>query len=377
MRLWLTVLLTAAAAFAEPAASSSNFAAGPLKAKSFSKLTFSPDGILFVGDSIGGRIFALDLGDKTPFTPAKAFELKDVEGKVAALLGADPRDVLIHDMAVNPISKNTYLTVSRGRRSFTIAWQLPNDVANASVLLRVTPAGAIEEVKLENVKHSSVDLSNPINDTKKAEWKNVKARVDAVSDMAFYDGKLFVAGLSNEEFSSAMRVYPFPFDGTGTVTTLEIYHGAHAKYETDSPIRSFLPYAINGKKYILASYLCTPLVLFPIDDLKDKKHIKGQTIAELGSGNYPVDMVAFTAGEKPGIMVINTTRGPMRIDAADLAKPLPSITAAAEPYSGIKAEKLRDQGLLAAENYGEKFLMVLQRSKLSGELTLSTMALSR
>ncbi len=377
MRLLLPVLLLAVAAFAEPAASTSNFAAGPVKAKSYSKLAFSPDGILFVGDSIGGRIFALDLGDKTPFTPTKAFELKDVEGKVAALVGADVRDVLIHDMAVNPISKNTYITVSRGRRSFTIQWQLPNDVANASVLLRITPAGAIEEVKLENVKHSSVDLTNPVDNSKKTEWKDVKARVDAISDMAFADGKLYVAGLSNEEFSSAMRVYPFPFDGKGTVTTLEIYHGAHAKYETDSPIRSFLPYTINGKKYIIASYLCTPLVLFPVDDLKDKTHIKGQTIAELGSGNYPIDMVAFKSNGKDAIMVINTTRGPMKINAEDLAKPLPSITAQAEPYTGVKAEKLRDGGLMAAENYGDKYLLTLSRNKLSGELLISTMPLGR
>jgi hypothetical protein len=377
MRLLLPLLLSAAVVFAEPAASTSNFAAGAVKAKSYSKLAFSPDGILFVGDSIGGRIFALDLGDKTPFTPTKAFELKDLEGKIAALVGADPRDVMVHDMAVNPISKNTYLTVSRGRRSFTIQWQLPNDVANPSVLLRVTPAGAIEEVRLENVKHSSVDLMNPINDTKKAEYKDSKARVDAISDMAFSDGKLYVAGLSNEEFSSAMRVYPFPFDGKGTMTTLEIYHGAHAKYETDSPIRSFLPYTINGKKFIIASYLCTPLVLFPVDDLKDKTHVKGQTIAELGSGNYPVDMVAFKSGGKDGIMVINTTRGPMKIDAADLAKPLPTITAQAEPYTGVKAEKLRDSGLIAAENYGDKFLLTLSRNKLSGELLISTMALGR
>src|SRR5882757_5736163 len=196
MRVLLPVLLSAVAAFAEPAASTSNFAAGAVKAKSYSKLAFSPDGILFVGDSIGGRIFALDLGDNTPFTPTKAFEVKDLEGKIAALVGADPRDVMVHDMAVNPISKNTYLTVSRGRRSFTIQWQLPNDVANASVLLRVTPAGAIEEVKLNSVKHSSIDISNPVSESKKEEWKNVKSRVDAISDMRFADGKLFVAGLS-------------------------------------------------------------------------------------------------------------------------------------------------------------------------------------
>src|SRR5713101_8665098 len=100
--------------------------AGPVKAKSYSKLAFGPDGILFVGDSIGARIYALDLGDRTPLATVKPLEVADLEGKLGGMLGIDARDVLIHDMAVNPISKNTYLTVSRGPRRFSIQWQLPN-----------------------------------------------------------------------------------------------------------------------------------------------------------------------------------------------------------------------------------------------------------
>src|SRR5260370_23394045 len=120
------------------AADIGSFTDGPIKAKSYSRLAFSPDGILFVGDSIGARIYALDLGDRQRQDAVKPLAIGDVEGNIAAMLGADPRDVMIHDMAVNPVSKNIYLTVSRGRRGFTSEWQLPNDVANASVLLRVT-----------------------------------------------------------------------------------------------------------------------------------------------------------------------------------------------------------------------------------------------
>ena len=37
------------------------------------------------------------------------------------------------------------------------------------------------------------------------------ARVDTVTDMALVDGRLWVAGLSNEEFSSKLRAIPYPF----------------------------------------------------------------------------------------------------------------------------------------------------------------------
>ena len=40
--------------------------AGKANLKSAGALTFGPDGVLFVGDSIGGAIVALDTNDKTP-----------------------------------------------------------------------------------------------------------------------------------------------------------------------------------------------------------------------------------------------------------------------------------------------------------------------
>jgi len=372
MRRFVSAALATAALAALPAEGKPT--AGPVKPKSLSKLAFGPDGILFVGDSIGARIYALDLGDRTPVTTVKPLEIADLEGKLGGMLGIDARDVLIHDMAVNPISKNTYLTVSRGRRAFFMQWQLPNDVASASVLLRVAPSGEIEEVRLENVKHSYVDVSNPVSETAEVDWKKTKQRVDVISDMVFSDGRLYVAGLSNEEFSSTMRVYPFPFDGRASASSLEVYHGSHGKYETDSPVRVFRPLKIQGKQYLLASYLCTPLALFPIDELKDKKHVKGTTIGELGSGNYPLDMVAFRWKGKDAIMVVNSTRGILLIHAEDLEKPLPAITTHIEDTAGVPFQRLRNRGILQVENYGEKNLLLLVRDPLSGLVSLSTLA---
>jgi hypothetical protein len=378
MRLFFYIAAATVAAIASAdAAAIGSFTDGPIKAKSYSKLAFSPDGILFVGDSIGARIYALDLGDRQRQDAVKPLAIGDVEGKIAAMLGADPRDVMIHDMAVNPVSKNIYLTVSRGRRAFTTEWQLPNDVANASVLLRVTPAGGFEEVRLDRVKHSVLDITNAPSDKAEVDWKKAKQRVDTISGIVFAGGKLYVAGLSNEEFSSTMRIYPFPFDSTGTSTTLEIYHGAHAKWETDSPIRSFLPYSIEGKPYLVASYLCTPLVLFPIESLKDKTHVKGTTIAELGYGNYPVDMVAYRSKGKDYVMIVNSNRGLMQIKGEDLQKPASPITTPSEPHTGTPSTQLFSRGVMQVENFGDDYLLMLARNTYNGEVKLSTYPLNQ
>ena len=377
MRLGLfsLALLVPALAVAEtkPSAYEESFVEGTLKAQSLSKLTFGPDGILFIGDSIGARIFAVDVDDRTPVSDPGKLNVLDLEGKIGGMLGVDARDVLIHDMAVNPISKNIYLTASRGRHNFTVEWQLPNDVANASVLLRITPSGEIQEVRLDKVKFSSTEVPNPANEKVEIDWKKTKARVDAISDMAFVDGKLFVAGLSNEEFASTMRVYDFPFSKSGSSSSLEIYHGSHGKYETEAPVRAFLPIRINGKPTLLASYLCTPLVVFPIEDLVDKKHVKGRTIAELGDGSYPLDMVEFQFKNKKYVLIVNSNRGEILVSEDSLSRPLPNITTQIEGTSGIPFEHPRSVGgVLHAGNYGEKNLVFLRRDGFNGELQLVT-----
>jgi hypothetical protein len=377
MRLGLfsLVLLVPALVAAEtkPPAYEASFIVGPLKAQSLSKLTFGPDGILFIGDSLGARIFAVDVDDRTLVSDPGKLNVSDLEGKIGGMLGVDARDVLIHDMAVNPISKNIYLTASRGRHNFTVEWQLPNDVANASVLLRVTPSGEIQEVRLDKVKFSSASVSNPANEKVEIDWKKTKARVDAISDMAFANGKLFVAGLSNEEFASTMRVYDFPFTKNASSTSLEIYHGSHGKYETEAPVRAFLPIRINGKPALLASYLCTPLVVFPIDDLGDKKHVKGITIAELGDGNYPLDMVEFQFKNKKYVLIVNSKRGEILVNEDYLSRPLPNVTSQIEGTGGIPFDHPRSVGgVLHAGNYGEKNLVFLRRDGFNGELQLIT-----
>ena len=79
-------------------------------------------------------------------------------------------------------------------------------------------------------------------------------------NLQFVDGRLFVAGLSNEEFASKLRAISFPFTGADPGASVEIYHGAHGQFETRAPVRTFVPFNVNGEAHLMAAYTCTPLV---------------------------------------------------------------------------------------------------------------------
>jgi hypothetical protein len=107
----LTLALAAMPLFAASAVSS--LSPGKAAIGSAGPLAFGPEGVLFVGDSKSAAIFALDTGDRT--AGSGKVEVADVDAKVAALLGVGADQILINDLAINPISKKAYLSVSRGK----------------------------------------------------------------------------------------------------------------------------------------------------------------------------------------------------------------------------------------------------------------------
>jgi len=288
--------------------------------------------------------------------------------------------VLIHDMAVNPISRNAYVAVSRGRNNWDSVWKLPNHVANANVLLRIKPDGSIDEFSIKNVSYARAALPNPVDLNQAHQWmEDVKQRTDAITEVVYHDGHVYVAGLSNEEFSSAMWQMEFPFNGETAWTTLEIFHGAHGKFETKSPVRAFRPYQIDGRSYILAAYLCTPLVTFPLDGLENGQHVKGKTLAELGSGNYPLDIVIAKYDGKEFVVMANSQLPLLTIDAAVIAdyNRRDGITVESLTYTeGAPYTARAGAGILQLDSFNDKFLLAFQRMP-SGRLDMVTLSIAR
>ncbi len=361
------LLSVAACALTSAVALAQDFDLGQPNIRAMSCLAFDPNGVLFVGDSKSGAVFALDMAPGEPPSDAANVAMTDVEARLAARLGTSAGEVMIHDLAVHPINRKVFLAVSRGRSGWSDRWQLPNEVADADVLLTIDAEGNIEESALDEAAFVRVELPNPVDADKQHPWKaGAKLRSDTITDMAWVDGTLFVTGLSNEEFASTLWRVPFPAlggaEGDVTATTLEIYHGAHGAYETHAPIRTFVPFEAAGEAQILAAYLCTPLVTFPAGDLEAGAHVKGRTLAELGSGNYPLDMVSYTTGGRDRVLIANSNLPLMVIEAADIAAFEGEINAKPEGYlAGVPYEPRSGSGILQLEVLDPEHFVALQR----------------
>jgi hypothetical protein len=334
--------------------------------KSMGPLAFGPEGILFIADTKAAAVVAIDTGDTKAAKDAKALKVEGINQKIAGLLGTAAEQVLINDIVVNPISHNVYIAVSRGRGPTA-----------TPVLVRVTTSGETEVVSLDKVKFSHGELPDaPVEGVQGEGNRQSNPRQESITDIAFFQDRVLIAGLSNEEFASTLRAIPFPFKTVANGTSVEIYHGAHGRFETRAPVRTFVPFKVGNEPQLLAAYTCTPLVQFPLSDLKPGAKIKGKTIAELGNMNRPLDMIVYQKDGKDFLLLANSSRGIMKISTDSIEK-MESITEPVRgggkkglPYETIESWK----GIEQLDRFDDKNALVLRKTD-SGALTLESLPL--
>jgi hypothetical protein len=326
--------------------------------KSINALTFGPDGVLFIGDGKSATVFAVDTKDAVPVEKSAGADIKNIDQKIAALLGTEVANITIQDIAVNPVSKNVYCAVQHSD--------------GTPVLLKII-GDKLSAVSLKEVPFSMLALTNVAAEEAK-DRRGESLRVASISDMGYADGKVLVSGLSNQEFGSTFRSIPFPFTNTQDQASLEIYHAAHGKYETMAPIKTFTTTEIKGRKYLLASYTCTPLVLFPLDELKAGSHVKGRTVAEMGSGNSPLDMVIMKKGNDSFLMMANSSRPVFKVNYKNLAEYQGSLTTpVVENFAtaGVDFVSLPLINVVQLDKLDDTHMVLLQRRS-NGSLDLWT-----
>lgn len=349
------LLLTALFVTAAFGAATDSLKAGKAPLKSAGPLAFGPDGVLFVGDTTGAQVVALDTGDRTATTAAVKIEVTAVNQKIAAMLGTAADQILVNDLVVNPISKSIYISVARGRGPDALP-----------VIIKVDAAGKLSELTLDNIKSAAVTITN-------APAATDRNRQSAITDLSFVNGNVIVAGLSNEEFSSNLRSIPFPFQTAAKGASIEFYHGSHAQFETNSPVRTFLPFTINNQEYILAAYTCTPIVKIPVSSLKAGAKVMGTTIAELGAGNRPIDMISYKKDGHDFILMANSSRGVMKLQA-DKLDSYAAITKPVPDKAGVPYETMQDwTGVQQLEKVDNSTAVVL--SGTAASMNLRTMLL--
>ena len=276
-----------------------------------SVLAFGPNNVLFVGDSKAGMVYAIPT-QATEVKDPVAFNLRGVDKKIATTLGVPASELIFNDMQIHPVSQEAYIAIKRG---------FAPDAE--SVIVAISPVDG--SVKLLDVsKKTQVQVKNV-----RAEAFELYGRSSSrlnITDVDYNDGYIYVAGLTNGEFASTLRKIAYPFnDSQEAVAGIEMYHAVHNQKETRAPIRTMAFEEINGESTLIAAYTCTPLVSIPTSEIKEGNHIKAKTLAELGYGNTPIDMITFTAQEQDGsfdkkLLIINKERSASLISLKDFAK---------------------------------------------------------
>jgi len=320
--------------------------------QSISRLEAGPGNVLFVADWKAARVHAIELPPAQQ-KAAGTFNILDLEALLSRQLGG--ARVAVQDMAVRPGTGEIYVAVSTGP-------------ARTPALFAVTSDGKARRVDLKAAGATSVTLRDaPKGDDKF--WKQTPERSFTVTDMKWREGELFVAGLSNQEFSSTLRRIRFPFTAQQSVSSIEIFHGGHNMMETRAPVRAMSFASLDGKPYLVAAYTCTPLVLIPIDALQDGAHVRGKTVAELGYGNTPADMISYSmrVGDKTEdyMMLVNFNRVSNVIPVSELraANARPGIEKVV-PFgqiAGLDVQQAPLAGALRIDNLDEESFVLVRR----------------
>ncbi len=340
---------------------------GTVSAQSLSSagaLAFDTGNTLFVGDAKAGHVHAFDLTDALTdqadyqlgraqtFEGRTIFNHLDVE--IAALLGVEAADIAINDIVVHKPAKQIFLSVHRGHGP------------DAAAVVIAVNNGALELVDLAAADHSSMSVG-PVPTAETLEFGQPLNTL-AITDIDYYNGELFVAGVSNDEFSSKLRRIPFPFTNEISTSSIEIWHAVHAQYETRAPIITQTIAELEGEPTLIAIYACTPIVRIPLAELADGAEVRGTMIGEMGFGNTPLDIVPYVNGwdGTSNVVVTNTNRSAASINLEDIAsaEAMPHGEGVQNVFSveGVYQFPLPMSGTLHLDTLDETYALVVRHS---------------
>ena len=345
------------------AMSSMAFASTP---QSVNVIKFGDANTLFVGDSKSATLYAYSVGNSENKTAQQGYNIHDLSQKIATFAKVSPMDILVRDMAINPSNKEAY-----------IAFDTKTKTGYLSQIVIVNQIGVVRKFDLANTKHTEAKLTDaPTSDLKF--WGTTPMRSFTFTDIDLHKGKVYISGMSNAEFSSALRMVDFPFkDSKVSTTSVEIFHAVHGQMETRAPIQTLSFVTLEDGDYVLAAYTCTPLVLIPVKDLKDGAHIVGKTIAEMGYGNTPIDIIQFkSAGMDKvpyeGIILSNKNKSAQFINLNDIIKSskVESVGYAGLGEAGAARTTLPLTNLLQLDDQDDYHITTIKRNPDNGSLEL-------
>jgi hypothetical protein len=308
-------------------------------------LAFGPDDVLFVGDTKSAAVFAFATGDTNGDAADAEINIDNLRAALSDVCGAE---AAINDLTVNPRTGTVFVSLTAG---------------DAPAICRIDGVGKITRLALQDVPFAKVSLPDaPADKVVQRGRRKSNPRNDAITDIAFYEGRILVSGLREGEAPSSVREFSFPFSSIDKGTGIAIYHAAHGRAEDYSAARTFVTLMIDGELHLLAAYVCTPLVKIPLNELKKAgDRIEATTVAELGNRNKPLDMISYTKGGSDFLLLSNSARGVMKITTSGLSdnkglnEPVQGGGSAGQTYETVEAFK----GVVQMEKLNDAHAVVL------------------
>ncbi|MEM7801514.1 MAG: hypothetical protein AAF633_20125 [Chloroflexota bacterium] len=325
-------------------------------------MAFGPDNALLVADPMSGTLFAFEIDRGRAPLSLVPFNILYVDVQMAVLLGTTVDQINIKDMVVHPISHRAYLSVMVG----------DGDGAQPAVF-NVNNEGVIELVDLAAVSYTAVTLDQ-LPDEAAVVGNNISLRELSMTDIDYFEGELFVSGLSNGEFSAVVHRMPYPFDGTVSTASTEIYHTTHDQIETRAPIRTQTIIETESGPILLAAYAGTPLVTFPLSDMSDGAVVRGKTVAELGYGSTPIDLLFYSEFGTDKIIATQTNYNALtfEVDQILAANSSEGLSAPVAPgtIEGIEPFNTALSGVDQISELDSVHLLMVRTNRESGNLDL-------
>ena len=334
---------------------------GSPEMKSATHLAFGPEDILFVGDAKSATVFAIATGDTEGDASKASINIDNLPKAIGDVLHT--AKVEINDLAVNPRTGSAFVAVTADDKA---------------AVVKIDGGGKITPLSLKDVSFAKAVLSNAPEDKVSGEGRRkMNRRLESITDIAYFENKVLVSGLSTKESPSTVRELNFPFSESDKGMGIEIYHAAHGKSEDGSAMRTFVPIMIDGEPNILGAYVCTPLVRIPVKELEASGgKLKATTVAELGNMNRPLDMISYEKDGASHLLLSNSARGVMKISTAGLkenkglTEPVGGGGVAGQGYEKVESMA----GVIQMDKLNDLSALILVQSE-NGPQNLKTVAL--
>ncbi len=315
-----------------------------------------------------------------PAAGVQMLEITDVETKIAALVGTRADDLVVHDLAVDPLSYDIYLAIFAQPRQVELA------VERAERPRQRHRAGQDPPGRQNRRSRAGRRAPTPAPSCR-SRWRAAANTRSRTASTPAPKRSPTSPGTTASCGSPASRTKnsPPPSGACLTpsrpalagITTVENYHVAHQKWETAAPVRTLVAHQVAGKSSLIAAYLCTPLVVYATGELKDgaaraRPHGERAGLRQLsarhGGGARQRRRPALPGQQLPADDV-DQAQGHRRRSKASLTEPAKTYT------SGVTGHYRPAGGVQQLDVAGGSHLVLLRRVP-SGALDLDTWQLA-